>query len=287
MANIVVQGILVGGVYALIALGVCLLIKSSDVLNLAYGPQMLLLAYVLYWLTTSAGLPVWLAVLLVMVSGALLGLLIERVAIRPLLGGSFLPILIITLMVGYVIQDITTLLWGGNAYFYPFASTRMLSLGGGIYVSPSLLYGFFGGLGVFILLYFVFRYTSIGLAFRVIAADHRVATSLGIRVRRVLSISWLASGALAGISALLFGMIQMVTPEMGSSALVNGLTVLLLGGMNSIPGALVGGLTMALIQYVGGYYSGQLRPIIPWLVMLVILFFRPWGLFGERRIERI
>jgi branched-chain amino acid transport system permease protein len=140
---------------------------------------------------------------------------------------------------------------------------------------------------IFLLLTVLFRYTKVGLSMRVVAADHEVAQSLGIRVKRVFSISWAMSGAFAAVCGVLVGMVYTVTPYMGGMALGWGLPVLLLGGLNSIPGAIVGGLIIGLAEALASYYQPGLKEIIPWIVMLVILLIRPYGLFGEKRIERI
>jgi branched-chain amino acid transport system permease protein len=143
---------------------------------------------------------------------------------------------------------------------------------------------------IFLALMLLFRYTKIGLSMRVVAADHEVAQSLGIRVKRVFSISWAMSGAFAAVCGVLVGMVYTVTPVMGQTVLGLGLPVLLLGGLTSIPGAVVGGLIIGLAQALGNYYRPgglDLGEIISWVVMLVILLIRPYGLFGEKRIERI
>jgi len=121
----------------------------------------------------------------------------------------------------------------------------------------------------------------------VVAADHEVAQSLGIRVKRVFSISWAMSGAFAAVCGVLVGMVFTVTPIMGDVVLGKGLPVLLLGGLTSIPGAVVGGLIIGLAEALGSYYASDLKEVVPWIVMLVILLIRPYGLFGEKRIERI
>ena len=122
---------------------------------------------------------------------------------------------------------------------------------------------------------------------RVVAADHEVAQSLGIRVKRVFSISWALSGAFAAMCGVLVGMVFTVTPMMGELTLGRGLPVLLLGGLTSIPGAVVGGLIIGLAEALGAHYLRDVKEIVPWIVMLLILLIRPYGLFGEKRIERI
>jgi branched-chain amino acid transport system permease protein len=285
-ADILLDGLLTGGVYALIALGFVMVFKSSQILNLAYGQMIAVCAYVLYWILNTVGLPTWLGILVLFAFGAVLGFLIERLAIRPLLGQSFLMLLMMTLMVGFLFHGIIVLIWGVESFSMPFTPTGMLTIAHWK-VSPATAWGFAVCLGVFLLLTLVFRYTKIGLAMRVVAADHAVAQSLGIRVKRIFSLSWLMSGFLAAMVGILVGMIWMVTPDLGDIVLGKGLPVLILGGLDSVPGALVGGLILGLVEPLGGYWAPAIREVVPWIVMLVILLIRPYGLFGQRDIERI
>ncbi|MCX5998323.1 MAG: branched-chain amino acid ABC transporter permease, partial [Chloroflexi bacterium] len=189
MADILLQGLFVGGLYALIALGFAMIYKSSMVMNLAYGEQILIGSYVLYWLLNSMGLPTWAAILIVFAMGAALGLVLERAFIRPLMGQSFLAILMMTLMLGYLFKGIAVLLWGGQSFSFPFAPSGMITLGG-VQILPAAMYAFLTALGVFGVMLFVFRYTKVGLAMRVVAYDHLVSQSLGIKVKSIFSISW-------------------------------------------------------------------------------------------------
>jgi len=284
--DIVLDGLLTGGVYALAALGFVMVYKSSRILNLAYSQMIAISAYVLYWLLTSIGVPTWLGILLLFAFGAILGFLIDRLAIRPLLGQSFLILLMMTLMLGFLFQGIITLIWGGESFNLPFTPTGMLTIHDWK-ISPATAWGFGVCLGVFLLLTFAFRYTKVGLAMRVVAADHAVAQSLGIRVKRMFSLSWVVSGVLAAVVGILMGMVWMVTPELGDIVLGKGLPVLILGGLDSVPGALVGGLIIGLVEPLGGYWAPAIREIVPWVVMLLILLIRPYGLFGQKYIERI
>ena len=286
MADIVLQGFLVGGLYALVALGFVLIFKSSQVLNLAYGEMIAILSYFLYFLLDSLEFPLGVAILLMFVAGAGLGFLVERSFIRPLVGQPFLALLMMTLMLMFLFKGIMVLVWGGESYSFTFAPEGMYELGG-VSILPSALWAFAAAIFVFLLLAFLFRYTKIGLAMRVVAADHAVSQSLGIKVKRIFSLSWVISGVFAAVCGILLGLVTMITPTMGDIGLGKGLVVLLLGGMTSIPGALVGGLILGLAEALGGYYWTDLREIIPWILMLFILIVRPWGMFGERRIERI
>jgi len=286
IVDVLLQGLLTGGVYALIALGFVMVFKSSKILNLAYGQMIALGAYFLYWLLTSMGVPTWLGILSLFVAGAVVGYLLERAFVRPLLEQSFLVLLMATLMLGILFQGIVVMVWGVESFNLPFTPSGMLSVGDW-QISPGAAWSFAAALLVFLLMTLVFRYTKVGLSMRVVAADHEVAQSLGIRVRRIFSISWIISGMLAAIIGILVGMVWMVTPEVGDTALGKGLPVLIVGGLTSVPGALAGGLMIGLVESLGGYWAPNIREVLPWVAMMVILLVRPNGLFGEKRIERI
>jgi len=286
MEDVLVQGLLVGGVYALVALGFVLVFKSSQVLNLAHGALIAILAYFLYQMISPWGLPDWVGILLIIPCGAILGFLMERLAVRPLLGQPFLSVLMMTLMLSFLLNGVIVLVWGSDSFTFPFTPSGQWAIGP-VNVIPGTAISFVAAMVIFLLLTVLFRYTKVGLSMRVVAADHEVAQSLGIRVKRVFSISWAMSGAFAAVCGVLVGMVYTVTPYMGGMALGWGLPVLLLGGLNSIPGAIVGGLIIGLAEALASFYQPGLKEIIPWVVMLVILLIRPYGLFGEKRIERI
>ena len=286
MEDVLVQGLLVGGVYALVALGFVLVFKSSQVLNLAHGELIAILSYFLYQMLGVWGLSDWVGILLIIPCGAILGFLMERLAVRPLLGQPFLSVLMMTLMLSFLLNGVIVLVWGSDSFIFPFTPSGQWAIGP-VNVIPGTAISFVAAMVIFLLLTVLFRYTKVGLSMRVVAADHEVAQSLGIRVKRVFSISWAMSGAFAAVCGVLVGMVYTVTPYMGGMALGWGLPVLLLGGLNSIPGAIVGGLIIGLAEALASYYQPGLKEIIPWIIMLVILLIRPYGLFGEKRIERI
>ena len=286
MGDVLVQGLLTGGVYALIALGFVLVFKSSQVMNLAYGEIIAVLSYFLYQLLIPWEISEWIAIPLVIAAGAVLGFLVERLTIRPLLGRSFLAILMMTLMLGFFFKGIIVLVWSSKSFNYPFTPQGLWTIGG-IQIIPAAAISFIAALLIFGMLMLLFRYTRVGLSMRVVAADHEVAQSLGIRVRRVFSLSWAISGAFAAICGILVGMAFTVTPTLGDIGMGKGLPVLLLGGLTSVPGALAGGIIIGVVEAVGGEWSPYLKEIVPWMVMLIILLIRPYGLFGQKRIERI
>ncbi len=286
MDDIIVQGICLGGVYALLALGFSIVFQASTVMNLAYGAQISVIAYTVWWLTSSVGLPTWVAVVVAFIMGAIMAPVIERVFIRPIQTRPMLSILIATLMLSTLIEAISIFIWGGQSYGYPFTPSGFYEFGP-IKVLPAYFYAFLGALMVFLILFAFFRYTKVGLGMRIVANNQLVAQSLGIKVRQLISISWVASGIVAALCALLVGMTSMVTPTLNFLVLGKALPVLLVGGLFSIPGTLVGGLLIGLAETVGGHYLEGWELMIPWAAMLIILIVRPWGLLGKELVRRI
>lgn len=284
--DVVAQGVCLGGVYALLALGFSIVFQASTVLNLAYGAQIMVVAYSAWWLAASVGLPYWAAILIAFVVSTVLSPIIERVFIRPLQGRDMLSVLIATLMLGTLIRAITILLWGGTPRNYSFAPSGFYDLGP-IRVLPAYLFALVAALLVFAILFIFFRYTKVGLGMRIVANNHVVAQSLGIKVRQLIQISWVTSGLFAGLSAILIGMTNLVSPEMEYLVLGKALPVLLVGGLFSLPGTLVGGLIIGVAETVGGALFEGWEMLIPWLLMLLILLIRPWGLLGKALVRRI
>lgn len=286
MGDVIVQGVCLGGIYALLALGFSIVFQASTVMNLAYGAQIMVVAYTAWWFAASVGLPSWAAVLIAFAVSTVLSPIIERVFIRPLRGRDMLSILIATLMLGTFIRALGILIWGGQQYSLPFTPTGFYEFGP-IRVLPAYLFALIAALLVFVILFVFFRYTKVGLGMRIVANNQVVAQSLGIKVRQLIQISWVASGLFAALSAILIGMTNMVTPQMEYLVLGKALPVLLVGGLFSLPGTLVGGLIIGMAETLGGHFFEGWEEIIPWVFMLLILLIRPWGLLGKALVRRI
>jgi branched-chain amino acid transport system permease protein len=286
MGDVIVQGVCLGGIYALLALGFSIVFQASLVMNLAYGAQIMVVAYTAWWFSASVGAPSWAAILIAFVASTILSPVIEWVFIRRLQGRDLLSVLIATLMLGTLIRALGILVWGGQAYSYPFTPSGFYEIGP-IKVLPAYLFAFIAALLVFVVLFVFFRYTKVGLGMRIVANSHVVAQSLGIKVRQLIQISWVASGLFAAFAAVLIGMTNMVTPDMEHLVLGKAMPVLLVGGLFSIPGTLVGGLLIGVAETLGGHFFEGWEQLIPWLFMLVILLIRPWGLLGKALVRRI
>lgn len=293
LAETLVQGLMLGGVYSLIALGVVFIYKASRVMNLAQGELMMILAYILWAFYVSLGLPLVVSFLLLLVTSVLLGLVIERLVLRPLIGQSVLTMIIITLVLGFLLRGIVIMAWGGDPQTFtpPFIPRGAVHLWGMV-IPEAYVWSF--GIALLIFLAFVvfFRYTKLGLGMRAVADDQQVSQSLGIRVKRVFALSWAISCIVAAVGGALLGSMQLVEPNLRIAGLSKALPVVLLGGLESIPGALIGGLLIGMAELLGSTYidphvGGGFKDITAYILMLLILLLRPHGLFGLKTIERI
>ncbi len=285
------EGILLGGVYALIALGVVMVFKASKVFNLAHGGILMFLAYFTWWLLVPKGLPLWLTLLVLALVSVLFGLTLDRFIFRPLIGQTMLVTFIITLVLGFtVIPGLAMLFWGGRPqvmHVFPSGSMTI----GPVTFSYTFLFSFIIAVAMFLIFVFYFRYTRTGLLMRCVSEDNLISQSLGINVKWIFALSWVVGCLSAAIGAILLGTMFAVDSGLGGLAIMHALPVVLLGGLESIPGAFIGALFVGLAEtfagtYVDPYVSG-FRELMPYILMVLILMFRPHGLFGLKRIERI
>lgn len=291
LVETLVQGLMLGGVYSLVALGLVLIYKSSGVLNLAQGQIMLVLAYILYALYVSWGLPIALSLVLFIIISALMGLAIERFTLRPLIGQPILTMIILTLVLGFFLSGIAVLAWGGEPVSYTpsFVPGGSASIGG-IEIRWAYIWSFIIALIIFLGFVYVFRYTKLGLSMRAVAEDHQVSQSLGISVKRVFALSWVGNCLVAAAGGILLGSINasVHSTTVGMYGITKALPVVILGGLESIPGALIGGLIVGIAEQLASQYLGsEFRTVVPFILMLLILLIRPYGLFGLKTIERI
>ena len=307
-----ITGLLNGGTLALIALGIVLIFKSSEVFNFAHGHMVMVGAYMTWWFAGGQGgedalinLPFWAAAICALGFAVLLGLLIERIVLRPMTGQPLLSIMLVTLGIAQLFEGLTTVFFGTEPksnFPAPFAPTDVWTIavppvnGQSIVfldvlrVPHARLAAFVVALlaaGIFILF---FQYTNIGLSMRATSENHELAQSVGIRVNRVFGMSWAIAGIIATLGGILLATISGVSINIFTVALV-AFPAILLGGLESLGGAILGGLCVGLVQALVQASSNievrNSHEIAPYLLLLVVLIFRPEGLFGQKRIERI
>jgi branched-chain amino acid transport system permease protein len=288
----ILDGTLLGGVYALVALGVVVVYKSSKVFNLAHGAILMLLAYFMWWLLAPTGLPLWIALIIVAIASVLIALVIDRFLMRPMIGQSGLTTFILTMVLGFsVIQGIAVLLFKGQPQVMPpiFPSGTLTI--GGLAIRYEWLSAFIVAAMMFLVFVSYFRFTRGGLAMRAVSEDTIVSQSLGIAVKRIFAISWVVGCLSAAAGGILLGSMLPVHQNMGNLAIIHALPVVLLGGIESIPGAFIGALMIGVAEtlagtYIDPYVTG-FSQVLPFILIVVILIIRPHGLFGLREIRRI
>lgn len=296
-----VTGLLAGGPIALMALGLVLIFKSSYIFNFAHGQLLLIGALITWWLTVEMALPVWLSILIALAAAAVLGLLIERITLRPMTGQPLLSIILMTLGLSQVLQGLALLLFGGAQRNFPqifsasdpYRITTPFSFGGSpivVILKQNLVWSFVVALLGVILIGAFFRFTRAGLAMRGASEDHELAQSIGLRIHRIFGLSW----ALAGMVATSGGVLLATSSGLDLSlsiVVLAAFPAVLLGGLDSIPGTIVGGLVIGLSQGLVSASKVQwvrnASEMMPYLVLLLVLLIRPEGLFGQKRIERI
>jgi branched-chain amino acid transport system permease protein len=287
----VVTGIMVGGIYALVALGWVLIYKCSGVLNLAMGELTLIGAYVTLAFYT-AGVPFVLAIVGTLIVGIALGILTERIFLDKLIGEPLLAVIMVTVGLSFFFKGMVTFIWDTDTRVFtpPIFEIRPIELGF-LKVSPVYLWSFI--LAIVLLLIFVcfFKYTRWGLSMQATADDETAALSLGVSARFVYAAAWAIAFMSAGVGGALLGNINGINISIGYLGLLV-LPAVVLGGLNSVPGAIVGGIIIGLLQNLSGTYLDQFFPggvkeIVPFAFMAVFLLFKPYGLWGWERIERV
>ena len=288
-AEVLIGGLLSGVMYSLVAIGFVLIYKTSGVLNFAQGAQLLFAALTFVSLV-ERGVPFALALLLTFALMVLLGLTIERTVLRPLVNQPPITLFMATLGLSYVIEGVAQLLWG----------TQVHALERGIADEPLQLLGIMvstfdlfaaATAGVMVaLLSAFFRYTRVGLAFRAVADDTYAAIAVGLRLPRIWATVWAAAGVIALVAGLLWGARLGVQFSL-SLVVLKALPVLVLGGFDSILGAIVGGLVIGALEklaevYIGPLVGGGIESWFAYVAALAFLLIRPSGLFGQKLVER-
>lgn len=285
--QLTLTGLSNGAVLTLAALGFVLIYKASGVINFAQGQFLLVGAFVVWALTVDAGLHWALAVVGAIGVAILLGLLVERLILRPLVGEPTISVIMVTIGLAQVLGAVVQIIWGTSPRPFPtFIPDDTIDIGGAR-VGENRLWAL--GLVALALVAFAvfFQRSRHGIAMRAVADDQQAALTMGISVRRTFAVAW----ALAGVSAVAGGVL--VANLVGVSGEVSAIgllvfPVVILGGLDSIPGAVVGGAIIGLLSaYTGGYVGGGLEEVIPYVALVAILLVKPYGLFGQVRIERV
>lgn len=289
--QLMLSGIMVGAIYGLVALGFILIYKCSAVFNFAQGEFLCLGAYICYAIIVQAGMPVWVGFAGTFIFAVLLGLVIERFTLRPMIGQPILGIIMMTIGLAALLKGILTLFWAGWWRTYPpfFPSTTIYL--GTIALSQQHIYSFTICVALVLAFTYFFHYTKWGLAMRGTAEGHELVQSMGVNVKTVFALAWVIAAVVSAIGGILLGSINGLNlglTEMGLKVF----PAVMIGGLESVGGALLGGVIVGLLEYMtvgylGSIFGGGIRDIVAYVIILLVLIVKPFGLFGWRRIKRV
>jgi len=291
LLQFVITGITVGMIYALIALGFVLVWKSSGVANLALGQLVLISSWFTYGMLVQAGLPLWLGSVLVILFALALGWVIERFILRPLIAQPILSLITVTLGLAFFIEGAVSFIWPKSVAALPRLFPQEPIHIGTAVVSQEYLWAAAISLILFGLLSLYFKYHKMGIAMRATADDQMAVQACGIPVTKIFSMSWMLACVLAAVGGVLMSSIGGITFGLVHTGL-KAFSVVILGGLDSFLGAIIAGPIIGLAENLGGGYLTPLtwpgvREVIPFIIIIIVMFLKPYGLFGEVRIERI
>ena len=288
--ELAINGGLAGLMYSLVAMGIVLIYKSSSVPNLAQGALTMVGAYIVLAFAEGIGLPMWVAIPLAMVTMFLVGMLIERLALRRLAGRPIIMILMMTLGLDIFLRATTMTIWGGSGRPMRIGISDDPLFLGPLLLNRAYVVGAAVALVLFVIFVLFFR-TWRGIVLKAISDDYIASWAVGVSVERGVALSWALSSMVATVAGVLFGSIQSVDQSL-SLLLLKGITVAVLGGLDSLGGAILAGLLLGMLESVASGYldpllGGGTRDLVVAAMLILTIMIRPHGLFGRHDIERV
>ncbi|WLD93267.1 branched-chain amino acid ABC transporter permease [Alkalihalobacillus sp. AL-G] len=289
--QMVVTGIVVGSVYALVALGFVLIYKASDTINFAQGEFLLIGTYVCLTLITAYNIPFIASLFLALIFSAILGLVIERIVLRHFIGEPIISMIMATIGLSSMLAGFVHIIWGHETRVFPETFSKQPIEFGNVIVTPLYLWSLAIVVVMLVLFTLFFKYSKLGIAMRATADDQQAAMSMGISVKVIFAVAWAIAAIVSAVGGILLGNINGVNASLSAIGL-KVLPVAILGGLDSIPGAIIGGLIIGLIESLTGGYldpmvGGGLKDVMPFVILIFILMFKPYGLYGKKEIERV
>ena len=283
------SGLSMGSIYALVALGFVLIYKSTSILNLAQGEFLMVGAYFCLSLTLDFGLGFVSSFLITMVFSVILGLAVERLVLRPLIGEPIISIIMVTLGLTYIMRGLVIMIWGNDIRQFNIFPDQPIDFWG---IKLTQLYLYSMGISFALLIFFAifFKYARTGVFMRAVADHQTAAQSMGISVKKVFAMSWCIAAVVSSIGGILVGNIAGVGVYLSYIGL-KVLPAVILGGLDSILGAIIGGLIVGVLEFLSaGYldpYIPAINEVFPFIVLVLVLMIKPYGLFGTEEIERV
>ncbi len=287
--QLVISGLAVGSLYALAALGFVLIYKATDILNFAHGEAMMVGAFICYSLVMS-GVDFFWAILITMGVAMIFGLITERLVLRPMIGEPQFAVVMVTIGLSIFLRSLSGIVFGNENKVFPSPFTEQSMAFHGLVLSYTHLWSMILS-GVMVILFFLFfKYSRVGLSMRGVANDQDTAMLMGISVKKVFALTWGISFAIGAVAGIFLANVMVLNIGLSLVA-IKAFPAVVLGGLESVPGAIVGGLAIGVLETLAGGYLDQVLPgikdLTAFVVLFLVLMIRPYGLFGEEEIERV
>lgn len=290
--QVFISGLVVGSIYSLVALGFVIIYKATKVVNFAQGELLMLGAYVCFSLTVEHGLPFPAAFLLTLCFSLVLGLTVERLALRPLIGQPIISVVMVTIGLSSVLKSLVQFVWGTQIRVFPQVLPVAPIKIGGLPVAPVYIVAFALSLALFAAFSAFFKYSRTGIAMRATAYDQAAAASMGISIKRIFAMSWCIAAVVSAIGGVILGNINGINSQLGYLGL-KVFPAVILGGLDSMLGAALGGLIIGILENVCDGLAKDIlgldgfRDVAAFVVLVIVLMIKPHGLFGTHEIERV
>jgi branched-chain amino acid transport system permease protein len=286
---LLIEGIAIGACYGLFGVAVAIIYKTSDVINFAQGEMGMVATFVAYHILTAYNFPFWVAFPATMVFAILLGMAIEFCFLRPAKDPTVLGLLIITLGAEMLLMGLAGWKWGAEQKDFPFmlSVTKTHEIIPGLTINEWTIGVFTLSIVIMISLFLFFRYSKLGIAMRATQQNVNAAKIMGIKVERVFSITWAMSSLIGAIAAMFFAARSVLDPNFMMEPFMRAFAAAVLGGLTSIPGVVIGGLLLGIIENFFGYAWPEWKPIVAFVVIILIITIRPSGLFSKHYIKKV
>ncbi|MAR79263.1 MAG: branched-chain amino acid ABC transporter permease [Rhodospirillaceae bacterium] len=289
-----ISGLFSGGIYALIGLGIVFIFRATKVFNFAHGAVIMFGAYFYFTFSdfaSSFGLSIWLVFLislpLTFISSAVLGVLIEKFLMRPMMGQHPFPLIMITIGLISVLEGLAAMIWTPAAQYPKPLFPLNIDFIGSLAINRQMFFSFLLALLIFLIISILFVRSKNGVAIRATATDQSTAALMGINVSRVFAISWIIACVTGSLAGILLAPLNSLTPSLGIVGL-SVISVVILGGLDSIIGVLIAAFIIGWVEAMASHFlGGQYKEIVPYVVVLLIIIIKPYGLMGSEQIDRL
>lgn len=285
--QLIINGLAMGAIYAMIGLGIALIFRAVQAVNFAQGEFVVFGGFLSITMLRTFNMPVWLAIIVGVFLTMMLGYLFQRLVYIPLQKSSVITVVVATMGVSTVLKDTARLIWGASPQSFPeLLGSKIISIGE-LYIVPQNLVILGAALLLFIVQYILFERTFLGKQMQAVAQDKEASALMGIKVNRMIAFTFLYSSGLAALAGVLVAPVTYIWSTMGSGLVQKAFIATILGGFGSVPGAILGGLFVGVVEALcGGFISSVYQDAFAFIILIIVLVVRPMGFFGEETVEK-